>query len=121
MANRTAKFVSAIFASVLAGAPLATLSHNAARAADDCLAAPKDETPEGGHWYYRIDHASKRQCWYLREEGEKLSARRRAEFLALREANPAESSEPDRSVRSPTLTPNCPRRPISNSRGAMMR
>jgi hypothetical protein len=73
MANRTAKFVSAIFASVLAGAPLATLSHSAARAADDCLAAPKDETPEGGHWYYRIDHASKRQCWYLREEGEKLS------------------------------------------------
>jgi hypothetical protein len=73
MANRTAKFTSAIFASVLAGAPLATLSHNAARAADECLAAPKDETPEGSHWYYRIDHASKRQCWYLRDEGEKLS------------------------------------------------
>jgi len=73
MANRTAKFVSAVFASVLAGASLATLPQDAARAADDCLAAPKDETPEGGHWYYRIDHASKRQCWYLREEGEKLS------------------------------------------------
>jgi hypothetical protein len=69
MSNRTAKFVSAIFASVLAGACLATLSPGAARA-DDCLSAPKDETPEGSHWYYRIEHGTKRHCWYLRQEGE---------------------------------------------------
>jgi hypothetical protein len=69
MSNRTAKFVSAIFASVLAGVSLATLSPGAARA-DDCLAAPKDETPEGSHWYYRIEHGTKRHCWYLRQEGE---------------------------------------------------
>jgi hypothetical protein len=68
MSNRTAKFVSAIFASVLAGASLATLSPGAARA-DDCLTAPKDETPEGSHWYYRIEHGTKRHCWYLRQEG----------------------------------------------------
>jgi hypothetical protein len=70
MPNRTAKFVSAIFACVLAGAPLATPSSGAA---DDCLAAPKDETPDGSHWYYRIDRTTKRHCWYLREEGEQLS------------------------------------------------
>jgi hypothetical protein len=73
MPNRTAKFASAIFVSFLAGAPLAILSHGAARAADDCVAAPKDVTPEGSHWYYRIDHATKRHCWYLRTEGERLS------------------------------------------------
>jgi hypothetical protein len=73
MPNRTAKFVSAILASLLAGAPLATMSHSAAGAADDCLSAPKDATPGGGHWYYRVDRATKRHCWYLREEGEKLS------------------------------------------------
>jgi hypothetical protein len=73
MPNRSAKFVSAIFASFLAGAALATISHSAARAADDCLSGPKDQTPQGGHWYYRIDHATKRHCWYLREDGEKLS------------------------------------------------
>ena len=72
MPNRTAKIVSAIFASVLAGAPL-TISHGAARAADDCLSAPNEETPQGSHWYYRIDRITKSQCWYLREEGEKLS------------------------------------------------
>ena len=44
-----------------------------ARAADDCLSEPKDETPEGSHWYYRIEHGTKRQCWYLREERERLS------------------------------------------------
>jgi hypothetical protein len=47
------------------------LSNGAARAADDCLAAPKDQTPEGSHWYYRIDHVTKRHCWYLRQEGER--------------------------------------------------
>ena len=74
MSSRAAKFVSAVFASFLFGAPLAVLSPSAARAADDCLAGPKkDQTPQGGHWYYRIDHATKRNCWYLRGEREQLS------------------------------------------------
>jgi hypothetical protein len=72
MSNRTAKFVSAIFASLLAGAPLTTISHSAAQAADDCLSGPKGAPREGGHWYYRIDHATQRHCWYVRDE-EKLS------------------------------------------------
>jgi hypothetical protein len=73
MPNRTAKFVSALFASFLAGAPVMATSDNTARAADDCLAGPKAQTPEGGHWYYRIDHSTRRHCWYLGDEHEKLS------------------------------------------------
>jgi hypothetical protein len=74
MSNRTAKFLSAVFASFLAGISLATISsHSAARAADDCLSGPKQQTRQGGHWYYRIDHATKRHCWYLGDEREKLS------------------------------------------------
>jgi hypothetical protein len=73
MPSRTARFASALFASFLAGTPITTLSLSTARAANECLAGPKEQTPPGGHWYYRIDHASKRNCWYLREEGEKLS------------------------------------------------
>jgi hypothetical protein len=73
MQNRTAKFVSAIFASLLAGMPLTTVSHGAVPAADDCLSKPKGLAPEGSHWYYRIDHASKRHCWYLGDQREKLS------------------------------------------------
>src|ERR1700694_4281551 len=73
MSNRTAKFVSAIFAGFLAGAPFATVSHGAVPAADECLSGPKGQTPQGSHWYYRIDHATKRHCWYVRAEGEKPS------------------------------------------------
>lgn len=86
MPNRPARFVSAIFASVLAGAPLAIISGNGAHAADECLLAPKDQTPQGSHWYYRIDHASKRHCWYLRAEGGKLSQ--------SAPQNPSQSTEP---------------------------
>jgi hypothetical protein len=71
MSNRTAKFASFAFASFLAGALVATISDGAARAADDCLSAPKDETPSGAHWYYRIEHRTQRHCWYLRAEGGK--------------------------------------------------
>ena len=73
MSNRTAKFVSAIFVSLLAGAALTTVSHGAVPAADDCLSGPKGQTPSGGHWYYRIDRATKRHCWYVGDEKEKLS------------------------------------------------
>jgi hypothetical protein len=42
---------------------------SASRAADECLAKPNGPTPQGQHWYYRIDHANDgRQCWYLRAE-----------------------------------------------------
>jgi hypothetical protein len=68
MPGRTAKFVSAIFATVLAGIPLATVSHGATPAAEDCLAGPKDAAPHGSHWYYRIDRTTKRHCWYLKDE-----------------------------------------------------
>ncbi len=74
MANRTAKFVSGVVATLLAGAPLTMLPHSAAGAPDACLSKPNGAAPEGQHWYYRIDHANnKRQCWYLRAEGDKAA------------------------------------------------
>jgi hypothetical protein len=38
---------------------------SAARAVD-CLTAPGSSTPQNQHWYYRIDRAQQRKCWYLR-------------------------------------------------------
>src|SRR6266478_7647437 len=73
MSSRTAKFASAIFASLIVGAPLTTISDSAAGANDECLSSPKDPTPQGGHWYYRIDRVTKRHCWYLKEDDEKPS------------------------------------------------
>jgi hypothetical protein len=40
-------------------------------AAEDCLAKPGAAGPPGSHWYYRLDRATKRQCWYLGTAGAK--------------------------------------------------
>jgi hypothetical protein len=83
MSNRTAKFVSAMFACFLASAPFATVSHGAAPATDECLSGPKGQAPQGGHWYYRVDRATKRHCWYVGDEREKPSK------IAARNSAPA--------------------------------
>ena len=98
MQNRTAKFVSAIFASLVAGTPLTTVSHSAVPAADDCLSKPKGQAPEGSHWYYHIDRASKRHCWYLGEEREKLSRARPQDSAPI--ADPA-SPQKDTATQRP--------------------
>ena len=38
--------------------------------ADDCLKAPNSAAPQGSHWYYRLDRANQRKCWYLRAPGQ---------------------------------------------------
>jgi hypothetical protein len=73
MPNRTAKLISAVFVSILAGVPLATMVRGQTAAPDSCLSGPKGETPSGSHWYYRVDHANKRNCWYLRGEDGRVS------------------------------------------------
>ena len=73
MPNRTAKFVSAIVASLLAGGQFTTASGNAVGAADSCLSAPNATAPEGSHWFYRVDRPTKRHCWYLRDGRESRS------------------------------------------------
>jgi hypothetical protein len=73
MPGRIAKFVSATFASILAGTPLLAISHSETVAADNCISAPGGDAPQGSHWYYHIEHGTNRHCWYLREGGERLS------------------------------------------------
>jgi hypothetical protein len=34
--------------------------------ADDCLAEPNSPAPAGSHWYYHLDRAKQRKCWYIR-------------------------------------------------------
>src|SRR5712664_404583 len=99
MSTLTAKFVSAIFVSLLAGAPLTTVSHGAVPADDDCLSGPKGQTPSGGHWYYRIDRATKRHCWYLGEEKEKLSRVAPKNSAALTDpVSPQQETAPQQSI-----------------------
>jgi hypothetical protein len=44
-------------------------TNSATLAADDCLAGPNRPPAQGGHWYYRLDRANNRKCWYLVEPG----------------------------------------------------
>jgi hypothetical protein len=61
---------------------------SAQSAAADCLAAPGSDTAEGRRWYFRIDRATQRKCWFLGPEGRKAeNAARRA----LAQANRDES------------------------------
>jgi hypothetical protein len=58
MARKRTAFLILMFVVATAGAD------RAARA-EDCLAGPNAQSPQGRHWYYRIDRATKRKCWYL--------------------------------------------------------
>jgi hypothetical protein len=70
MPNRAARIASGVFAAILTGAPFTAILQVAADAAENCRTEPGNQTPEGQHWYYRIEHPGNRQCWYLRGEGE---------------------------------------------------
>ena len=99
MSNRSAKFVAAIFAAVLAGTNFAAVAEDSAKedgakTADKCLSGPKGPLPAGGHWYYRIDHAAKRNCWYIGEEKNK----------SARAAPKDSSSSPGASAPASTVT-----------------
>lgn len=37
-------------------------------AAEECRARPGLTTPRGAHWYYRVNRADKRHCWFLGSE-----------------------------------------------------
>jgi hypothetical protein len=47
-------------------------SMTTSRAADECLRGPNGTSPAGSHWYYRVDRATGRHCWYLGPEGRSM-------------------------------------------------
>src|SRR5215468_8019734 len=46
-------------------------------AADECKTKPGSSAPPGSHWYYRIDRADQRRCWFLGPEGAKVRSQAR--------------------------------------------
>jgi hypothetical protein len=101
----------AILIGALATVTLVVAVNSAAQAADTCLSGPKGAAPKGSHWFYRIDHATKRNCWYVRAEGEKPAAAQNSSISqaspqaetplqpsvanARAEANPADIGQPN--------------------------
>src|ERR1700754_4718665 len=91
MKTRAAKFVAAIAASILSSANLQAAPENAEQSADKCLTAPGEKTPPGGHWRYRLERGTGRQCWYLKADSEKSARKAPAETTAAEEPAPAPS------------------------------
>ena len=58
-------------------------------AAEDCLAEPTSDKPDGQQWRYRIDRNSNRRCWYLKDTTG--NAKDAARDTALRQSS---SSQP---------------------------
>ncbi len=42
---------------------------------DECRAKPDGTAPAGLHWYYRVDRANNRHCWYLHAQGMPVHSR----------------------------------------------
>ena len=75
--------------------------------ADDCLAAPNAPSPQGRHWYYRLDWATQRKCWYLRALGRHAVSSR---SISAADSAPmsVSSGDPDPAspnVKMPTVEP----------------
>jgi hypothetical protein len=66
MSKRFVSWVPAACVGLLAAAILLG-ANRGARAGDDCLAGPNRAPAPGGHWYYHLDRASNRKCWYVME------------------------------------------------------
>jgi hypothetical protein len=93
MANRTAKIASSIVAGVLAGAPL-VMPRDVANAAE-CLTEPGKDGTRGQHWYYRIEHGTKRHCWYLRgDDGKAVQTAPAEDSQASTAATPTDENPP---------------------------
>jgi hypothetical protein len=106
MSSLQTKFASGFLLSVAASVGLMAGSNGAARAADSCITEPKAETPQGKHWYYRIERGTARHCWYLRGEDEESARTPSAEPVAA--AKPA-----------PQTTGNAPPRSLADARAEL--
>ncbi len=69
MPRRKANLAAPFFGGLVAGISLLTALHGQGVAEDQCLSGPKGQSPAGYHWYYRVDRAEGRHCWYLRQSG----------------------------------------------------
>jgi hypothetical protein len=72
------KFFVPIILGILLAAGLSTpqtgFAEPAAQSEDTCLTKPGGTSPQGRHWYYRVERATGRHCWYLGAQGTKVRA-----------------------------------------------
>jgi hypothetical protein len=100
---------AAIAAASVAVSALALAPASDAAPAETCLAAPKGASPQGSHWYYRLERPSMRKCWYLAEKGRAIAQRNAAQMVPPQQ-------EPDEQTEAPTApAANAPAAPAATA------
>jgi hypothetical protein len=79
----------------------ATAGADRAARGEECLAGPNAQAPQGSHWFYRVDRAAHRKCWYLgdakrRRASTQTNARRNAPVPEAGDEAPAPPPVPAR-------------------------
>jgi hypothetical protein len=82
-----------------------------AQAQSSCLSGPNATAPEGRHWYYRVERASGRRCWYLGEKGKRVRA-----MVSVPARRP--DAAPVSSTPAPTSSAAAPASPASEPRAS---
>src|SRR6266571_1977505 len=73
MPRPTTSLVAGAFASLLAmSIALVMLSGVTAHAVGECVTTPNLQSQQSGHWYYRVDRATNRRCWFVGQPGTKV-------------------------------------------------
>ena len=65
--------------------------------ADDCLAEPNSPAPAGSHWYYHLDKATQRKCWYIHAKDQSVqpaAAQATSDPASLPPASPIPAEKP---------------------------
>ncbi len=75
---------------------------------EECSTEPSSSAPQGTHWYYRVNRANNRRCWFLGSEGLKVRSPAREAVLRLsapgampQQGNPSEPTQ----TRAPQTAP----------------
>src|SRR5260370_24905910 len=69
---RDLSFRCAVSANVLCA--LSVISSGDGGAVTTCIQNPSRQAGSSSHWYYRVDYANQRRCWYLKQSQPKPSS-----------------------------------------------
>jgi hypothetical protein len=64
-----------VAAGLAIGFSMSCLLVETSHAANECMLKPNGTAPQGTHWYYHLERATQRKCWYLGAEGTRAQVR----------------------------------------------
>jgi len=89
-------------------------------AVNECKTKPDSSAPAGSHWYYRVNRADQRHCWYLGAEGVKVRSQAREGASPTRAARENAPAMPPQYLRKCNPHKAQPRRPPPPGRQQML-